>query len=151
MSVRGFLKPLCLALLAGAAFGAGSAAAQDYGRTGDPYATGSTEQVIVIHPRYRAYRDGQGIGLPGKMSLSRDVSYSDLDLRSREGARELRVRVDEMARDVCRELRDTYPLREQPGATKCYEGAYRDAIVKADAAIRDARFNDYYEAGYRRR
>jgi UrcA family protein len=149
MSVQRFLKPLCLALLAGAAFGASSATAQDNGRTDDPTATGAQEQVIVIKPRYRSYRDGEGIGLPGKLSLSRDVSYSDLDLRTSAGARELRVRVDDMARDVCRELRDTYPLKEQPGATKCYEGAYKDAIVKADAAIRDARWDHYYRAGYR--
>ena len=145
-----FLKPLRLALLAGAVdaiCAASSASAQDYGRTDEQAATGPAEQVIVISPIYRAER--HTLGLPGTVSLSREVSYSDLDLTTRDGARALRARVRDMARDVCDELRDADPVREQPGATKCYEGAYKNGMLRVGDAIRDARHGGYYEARYR--
>ncbi len=139
--------PLKLSLLAGA-FGVGLAVfpaqAQDYGRYDDP--TTSTESVIVTAPEFRAERTTPG--LPGKLTLRREVSYRDLDLRTHEGARELRARVSDTVREVCDQLRDAYPLKEQP-LEHCFTNAYHDAMANADAAIRDARSDQYYQARYR--
>jgi UrcA family protein len=141
---------LCVALLAGvASFAALQANAQDIDRDSRPVVVDTTtEEVIVQAPYFRAER-GTVFGLPGKVSLSRTVSYSDLDLTSYEGAHELKARVADMARQVCDELRDAYPVRQQPGETKCFEGAYRNAMIRADAAIRDARYGGgYYRTRY---
>jgi UrcA family protein len=143
-----FKSGLCVALLATAAC-ALPAAAQDYDRDGRPIITDTTEQVIVQAPYFRAER-GSVFGLPGKVSLSRPVSYSDLDLTSYDGAKELKARVAGMAHQVCDELRDADPVRQQPGETKCFEGAYRAGMIRADAAIRDARWGGYYRARYSR-
>jgi len=142
------LNPLRLTLLAGAlgvALAALPASAQDYGRT-DNDTSASTELVIVTAPEFRFERNT--MGLPGKLSLRREVSYSDLDLRTHDGARELRARVSDTVREICDQLRDTYPLKQQP-LEHCFTNAYSAAMVKADAAIRDARHSDYYAARYR--
>jgi UrcA family protein len=137
---------ICVALLAGAAcWATTSANAQDYGRP--VYADTSTETVVVEAPYFRAER-GSVFGMPGKVTLSRAVSFRDLDLTTYDGAHELKARVADMAREVCDELRDAYPYRQQPGETKCFEGAYRNGMVRADAAIREARWGRYYRTRY---
>jgi len=139
------LKPIRLSLL-GAAFGAAlfalPASAQDSGGTYDTNA----ESVIVVAPQFHAERNT--MGLPGKLTLRREVSYSDLDLRTHDGARELRARVSDTARAICDQLHDAYPLKEQP-LEHCFTNAYNAAMVKTDAAIRDARSSNVYEARYR--
>jgi UrcA family protein len=144
---RSLLKSgLCVALLTGAAcLTITAASAQESGRP--VYADTTSETVIVEAPYFRAER-GSVFGLPGKVSLSRAVSFRDLDLTTYDGAHELKGRVADMARQVCDELRDAYPVRQQPGGTKCFEGAYRNAMVRADAAIREARWGSYYRARY---
>ena len=135
-------------LLAGAfgvALAALPAAAQDYGRY-DNDSSASSESVIVTAPEFRFERNT--MGLPGKLSLRREVSYSDLDLRTHDGARELRARVSDTVREICDQLRDAYPLKQQP-LEHCFTNAYSTAMVKADAAIRDARHSDYHAARYR--
>jgi len=141
MSVPTFLKPATrLALLASAAgflFTASGAIAQESGSYDQAaYSNDSRETIEVIAPDIRAERTN---GIPGKVSLSRPVPYDDLDLATRDGARELRARVRDTARQICSDLREAYPVHEQPLATKCYEGALKTAMVRADAAIRDAR------------
>ena len=54
---------------------------------------------------------------------------------------------DAVWRAICDRLRDAYPFRQQPCETKCFEGAYRDGVVRADAAIRDARLGGYSARG----
>jgi len=124
-----------LASVAGIMFAAPAATAQDAGYGEAAY---SGEQIIVTAPNFHE-EPGSVRGLPGKTTLSRNVPYDDLDLTTRDGARELRARVVATAREVCTELREAYPYREQPGE-KCFQGAYRDALVRADAAIREARY-----------
>jgi len=120
------------------------AAAQDYDNSSDDtYQNGPNEQIEVIAPRFREERTPLN-GPIGKLSLSQTVHFEDLDLRTREGARELRVRVREAASDVCQTLAEEYPVKQAPG-TNCYKTALEDAMRKADAAIRDARdyaYND---------
>ena len=119
------------------------ASAQDYGRVDDT--TAASESVIVTAPEFRAERATPG--LPGKLTLRREVSYSDLDLRTRDGARELRARVRDTVNEVCDQLHDAYPLKEQP-MEHCFTNAYNAAMVRTDEAIRDARHGDYYDARY---
>lgn len=138
---------LKVALIAAGAFGlalsASPVAAQDYGYDDQSYSNGPSEQIEVIAPRYRAEQRPVNAP-PGKLSLSVAVHFGDLDLRTREGAHELRARVRDAARDVCDQLRDAYPVKQQPG-TNCYKDAVDNAMARADSAIRDARdyaYND---------
>ena len=108
----------------------------------------SAETVIVTAPYYHQ-EGGRLNGDPGIVKLSREVSYSDLDLGTRDGARELRHRIRDTAREVCEQLNDEGPA---PGGavSPCFQKAYSDAMVRANEAIRTARSSDYYEARYRR-
>lgn len=101
----------------------------------------ATEKIEVYAPHFRIDRS-RANGLVNKISLSRAVRYDDLDLRTARGARELRLRVHDMARDICSELQAAYPVPEVPG-TSCYRTAVEDAMWRADGAIRDARENSY--------
>jgi UrcA family protein len=129
------LKPIRMALMAtalGALFVA-PALAQQYDNDGDT--------VVVTAPDFHSERNT--LGLPGKLSLTRQVSYSDLNLNSRAGARELRARVRDTAREICSQLSDAYPVREQPGEPKCYETAYKSGMTHADEAIHAVRFHNW--------
>lgn len=134
------IRLLALAASAAGALLAGSAAlAQDTDNYNEAaYSADPTEQVIVVAPDIREDRSG-AFGLLNKVSMSRPVSYHDLDLTTRDGARELRDRVRDTARDICQQLAEEYPYKQQPGSTKCYEGALKNGMVRADAAIRQAR------------
>ncbi|MEJ0028272.1 MAG: UrcA family protein [Rhizomicrobium sp.] len=150
MSFRSSLNPLRLALLAGAiglGLTATAAKAQDGAYRDVVYGADGTERVIV-RPSYddlRRYPDGT-------VTLSREVSFADLDLSTRAGARELRSRVRDTAREVCAELRDrtdsaTDLNRMDMG--RCEHDAYRDAMDQAHDAIADARESGYSQSAYR--
>jgi UrcA family protein len=112
---------------------ASSAFAQDYA---------GPESVTVTAPRFHA--DATQLNGPlERVSLSGVVRYDGLNLQTREGARELRWRVREQARAVCRNLAEAYEVYQMNG-TSCYKYALENALVKADAAIRDARQDDPY-------
>lgn len=140
MSLRNLVTLGNIALLAGGLMlSASVASAQDVSNyKAAAYTAPDTEEVIVTAPDIRVERNPV-FGLPGKATLSRRVSFSDLDLRDRNDARTLRQRVRETAREVCDTLRDAQPLRQQPG-TSCYRDALNDAMPRADAAIREARY-----------
>lgn len=128
-------------LLAGAfVLAAGAASAQDYGYGPPP----GDENITVYAPRVHVEPNKRLDGAPEKLSMSVNVRYDDLDLSSREGARELRARVRDSARDVCAQLRDAYPYQKMPG-TSCFKDAYENAMVHANEAIQDAR---EYDRGY---
>jgi UrcA family protein len=101
----------------------------------------SSEKIEVYAPRFRVDRSPL-IGLVNKISLSRLMRYDDLDLHTARGERELRLRVHDMARDICSQLKEAYPVPEAPG-TSCYSTAVKDAMWRADDAIRDARHYSY--------
>jgi UrcA family protein len=133
--MRKFIYP---ALVAGAfVLAAGAASAQDYGYGPPP----GEEDITVYAPRLHVEQSKPLDGAPEKLSLSVNVRYDDLDLRSREGAHELRDRVRDSARDVCEQLRDAYPYQKMPG-TSCFKDAYENAMVHANEAIQDARDDD---------
>lgn len=102
------------------------------------------EEIVVSAPRF-APTDARGMGQ--RVAMSREVSYSDLDLRTHHGARALRSRVRHAAHEICTELDAAYP---GPGgeAQACYRDASRNAMNEADDIIADARgvaFNDEYD------
>ncbi len=112
--------------------------AQDYGPYGPPVYYGPPqEQLEVNAPRFREEHVPLNAPLE-KVSLSAAVPYGDLDLRSREGARELRYRVRDAAWQVCSNLAEAYPVYRATG-TSCFKTAYDDAMVRADEAISTTR------------
>ena len=138
------MRILAATLLAAGAVGLGliasssGASAQDYGYGPPaPYATVPTDQIVVTAPRYRD--DHNHINVPlENVSLSQPVRYDDLDLRSPQGARELRRRVRVVADQVCGQLVDAYPVGVDSDAT-CYRNAVAEARPRVDAAIQTAR------------
>jgi len=124
--------------------GVGLAKAQDYSRTYesptyydyDDRAAPADETVIVRPPYYDQVERRQLLGRvngevnPVELSISRPVSFSDLDL-SREADRiELGARVGDTARDLCAELDARFPeLRGDPDADReCVRTATRTAM-----------------------
>src|ERR1700689_4231050 len=87
-------------ILAGGLLASAAAIAQD-----------GTEEVIVTAPRFQVEPGGRA-QLPEKGSLSSNVRYDDLDLATYEGGRDLRLRVRDEARYVCRQLADAFPVYE---------------------------------------
>jgi len=132
-----------LAIFAGALMLSASAALAQEANYNPAAYTPDTEEVIVTAPNIHMERNPV-FGLPGKATLSRRVAYNDLDLRDPKDARELRSRVRQSAREICDTLRDAYPLREAPG-TSCFRDALNDAMPRADAAIREARYSARYQ------
>jgi UrcA family protein len=98
-------------------------------------------EVVVSAPRMRI--DPDPTLRPGRMTASQAVSFADLDLRSRAGAHELRNRVREAADEICGGLAETYPADIADYGT-CYRESVRNGLVRADAAIRDARHYAYH-------
>jgi UrcA family protein len=148
LSLANSTRTLLLAGAAALALSAAPALAQDSGPYGDDSYSGPPEEVTVTAPHFRSETAPLNAPLE-KVSLSTHVPYSDLDLVSRGGARELRLRVREAARDVCGQLADAYPVYQLNG-TSCFKTAVENGMVRANAAITTARQNardDYYE-GY---
>ena len=117
---------------------AAAAHAQDVDRDGAvTYNNSTTETIEVYGPRLRVERAPMN-GPVSKISLSRNVRYDDLNLRTAHGARELRVRIRNTAHDVCNLLADAYRVPEAAG-TSCYRTTLQDGLLRADEAIRDAR------------
>lgn len=129
------------AMLAGAigvVLAASAAHSQDVDRDrAVTYNNSATETIEVYGPRLRVDRAPMN-GPVSKISLSRNVRYDDLNLRTARGARELRVRIRNTAQDVCSLLADAYPVPQASG-TSCYRTTLQDGLLWADEAIRDAR------------
>jgi UrcA family protein len=104
---------------------------------GNPTAQTPSEDVIITAPRYHAKRSENGAPID-TVALSRDVSFSDLDLRTDRGAHLLRERVRHTAQALCQQLQTDY-LVTGDDSPPCYSTAVRDALDQADAAIRQAR------------
>ena len=118
-----------IVLLAASAVALGltsAASAQDYGPYGPgygpPVATVPTDQVIVVAPRYRVDHHSLNT-LIENVSLSQPVRTDDLDLRTWQGARELRRRIHRVASNVCGQLIDMYPVGRGQRRHTCYRNA----------------------------
>jgi UrcA family protein len=127
-------------LAAGALILSGSAVlAQDYD---DSYGPGPDESIVVIAPRIRP--DDSSLAPTSATKLSMQVRYDDLDLTTRDGARELRSRVRDAAQNVCETLADRFPHPAVP-QEPCYKSAVASGLARADNAISDARHEANYE------
>lgn len=123
------------ALTLGAAAAATPAAAQ---YAYDTYAGGYVDEVVVpgAH-RYRGERPA---------TLSRVVSYRDLNLATYEGQRVLKMRIRETARGICRDLgegRGAGPL-----VRSCEDEAVRSARGQMRFAVARAQARSYYASLY---
>ena len=66
---------------------------------------------------------------PVDSTISRPVSYSDLDLSRDSDFQELEDRIHDTAEDVCAELDSLHPaLHDRDEERKCVESATRDAL-----------------------
>lgn len=123
--------------------GAGVANAQGYEPYYDRYYDDTTETVIV-RPPYNVIEKRQLTGRingemnPTEYTLSRPVSFSDLDLTRDEDYLELRARVRDTARDLCYELDARVP--DLRGDTSADRECVRDATRNAMRAILDHRY-----------
>jgi UrcA family protein len=150
LSLADSTRRLLLAGAAALALSAAPASAQGYGPYGDDpgYANGPPEEVEVTAPHFR--QETAPLNAPlEKVSLSTRVPYDDLDLATRSGAHELRLRVRDAARGVCEQLAGVYPVYQLNG-TSCFKTALENGMVRANAAITTARQqarDEYYE-GY---
>lgn len=118
----------CLALAAGALLVAAPLAARG--------ATTRTELLTVTAPRVMSRvvgrtEDGGKIEL---YSLSRPVSYADLNLALEADVVKLHDRIDAAAQDVCRELGRQDPLIQLHDG-RCVHNAIKGAMAQAQRAI----------------
>jgi len=105
----------------------------------------SSEQVIITSPyvvRQAPAPANRAAGLrnPELISVTRAVSYADLDLSKAVGVTELQTRVRNTARDVCAELNRLYPRTGGQyiySNTDCVKKATDDGmeVVKQVAAV----------------
>lgn len=120
----------CAALAAGALAAAAPTAAKAAARQQQE------EELTVEAPRPtqdvvgRTYTGAKVVAY----SLSRYVSYADLDLRRYAGVTALRRRIRATAKDACEDLAQDYPLL-QVSEPQCVRQAVSGAMTRAQAAI----------------
>lgn len=124
--MRKLLQAQAIALLA--AFAAsGSAVGQD------------TEEVTVRGPGIQSTEvERSSTGVPVVMfTVSYKVSYEDLDLTTSDGMAELTKRIEDAARQGCREIGLAYRTA-QPSDWLCARHATREAMAEVEqlAAVR---------------
>ena len=99
------------------------------------------EEVVVVAPHivHKKTLMGTNFRMPVYMiTVTRTVSYADLDLSTPSGAMELQTRVDDAAKAACAELDRKYPALRYPlvgDATHCVEVASKDGQTRAQAVI----------------
>lgn len=121
--------------------GAGMAVAQDYGPYEGPANAyddrpAPAEERVIVHPDYDYVEKRQLVGHingevnPQELSISRPVSFSDLDLSRDADFMELQDRVRDTARDLCFQLDARFPeLRGDRSADReCIRTATRNAM-----------------------
>lgn len=122
-----------LALGAAATAAPAAAAAQyAYDKSSGAY----VDEVVVPGSRYRYRGDGPA-------TLSRAVSYRDLNLATYEGQRVLKMRIRATARDICRELGEGSG-NGGPLLRSCEADAVRSARGQMRFAVTRAQSRSYY-------
>ena len=80
-------------------------------------------------------RDYAGIPIE-QLSLTREISYHDLNLNSTKGAAELLRRVNDTAREACQELTSLYPLNLWTTSNQdCVHRAVRNAMMQLPESV----------------
>jgi UrcA family protein len=125
----------------GLALASTAAMAQDY-YDGPYYRSG--EEVIVTAPRHQERSSTTGAPIRN-VSMSHEIRFNDLDLRTRHGAHRLYERVSYTAQRLCRDLDVRYPVGADDGDSQssCYHRTMDDAMAQADEAIHEARGGSY--------
>ena len=103
------------------------------------------EEITVVAP-YEVQRTevGRSPTTGGKIeliSLTRHVSYADLDLTKQSDVNELEARIKKMAKDSCKRLDEMYPPSMYPPATSgqdCVKMAVADSKTQIDRAVSSA-------------
>jgi len=125
------------ALALGAAATAAPAAAQyAYDNASGAY----VDEVVVPGTRHRYRGDGP-------TTLSRAVSYRDLNLASYDGQQVLKMRIRATARDICRELGEGRG-NGGPLMRSCEDDAVRSARGQVRFAVARAQSRSYYASLY---
>lgn len=102
------------------------------------FATNKLPSITVQAVASKAVVGRSTIGAPiEQATLTRRVSYADLDLTTYTGVMTLKRRVREAAREACRKLDDLYPFEERQAAT-CVINAVADASQQVEGAIAGA-------------
>ena len=135
--MRAHTLTACAALALGAAATAAPAAAQ---YAYDNYSGAYVDEVVVPGTRYRYRGDGPA-------TLSRVVSYRDLDLTTYDGQQVLKMRVRATARDICRELGEGRG-NGGPLLRSCEDDAVRSARGQMRFAVARAQSRSYYASLY---
>jgi UrcA family protein len=95
----------------------------------------TAKRVITAQP---AGKTASGVPIVD-MSVSYGVSYSGLDLASAVGAAEIEKRVNDAAKEACKEITAQRPLvRFTTSDAECAKAAADKAMVKARALIAEA-------------
>lgn len=114
--------------------GAAKAQYYDTSRFDRDYANDT--ETVIVHPYYDRVEKRQRLGRingevnPTEYTISRPVSFSDLDLSRGDDYQELELRVHMAARDLCHQLDVQVPqLRGDPSADReCVRTATRNAM-----------------------
>ena len=105
----------------------------------DPFGPKVMEEVIVIAPRTirREQIDRtSGGGRVEQITLTRRVSYADLDLKAHADVVELERRVEAMAEESCGMIADAVPFVDpEPSHEQCVERAIAGAMTQVQAAV----------------
>lgn len=109
-----------------------------------------TEQITITPPRFSIRRTPvsnaaqHGFAVAQATSISLPINYSDLDLSTPDGVKELQRRITATATGICRELNSRFPpdlywsvTQFQPGRKfDCVQNAVKDAMAQAMASRR---------------
>jgi UrcA family protein len=91
--------------------------------------------VVAVKP---AGKTASGVPIVD-MSISYGVSYAGLDLASAVGAAEIEKRVNDAAKEACKEIAAQHPNQEfTTSEAECAKAAAGKAMVKARALIAEA-------------
>ncbi len=96
-----------------------------------------TPQVTIeaTRPVTKVVGRSSSTGAPiEETTITRKVSYADLDLASVAGANELQKRVNDTAKELCKQLDDMYPLTA-PTSTDCARKSSSQAMEQVHMAI----------------
>ena len=97
-----------------------------------------TEITITASAETKVVVGRSAYGTPiEEVTLTRRVSYADLDLSKTAGAAELEKRVNQTAKDACKELDNRYPF-EPKMADECMRSATKMAMDQVHAAVTKA-------------
>lgn len=136
-------KGFGLGLAAASLLAGGPAMAQQAGHSAqqsDPpqeQVTVQGQMIVRNHKGSSAQLEAGGFG-HDVLTLSHQVSYSDLDLASPADVVELRERVGDAAKQICERLNDMAPP-EPSTSSQCMHVAVKGAMKQVHAAVAAAR------------